>query len=79
MDAKELNEFADRMIAVGRAHGFILGMKRSIEILRKHGVPADHAARLQLFTEMMDCDQDGVTRYMQGALNANKPVVEEKQ
>ena len=74
MTAQELNEFADRMIATGRAHGFILGMKRSIEILRKHGVPADHPARAQLFQEMMDCDQDGVTRYTQGALNADKEV-----
>ena len=76
MDFKELNDHADRMIALGRSHGFILGMRRSIEILRKHGVPADHPARLQLFTEMLDCDQDGVTAYSLGALNANKPVKE---
>ena len=75
MDAKELNDFADRMIATGRGHGFILGMKRSIEILRKHGIEADHPARAQVFQEMMDCDQDGVTRYTQGALNADREMV----
>ncbi len=79
MDRNDWNAFADSMVALGRSHGFILGMRRSIEILRKHGVPADHPARLQLFTEMLDCDQDGVTAYSLGALNANKPVVEEKR
>ena len=79
MDAKELNEFADRMIEVGRAHGFILGMKRSIEILRKHGIPADHPVRGQLFSEMMDSNMEGVTAYSRGALNASKPVGEDKR
>ena len=75
MTSQELNDFADRMTAHGRAHGFILGMKRSIEILRKHGIEADHPARAQLFLEMMGCDADGVTRYTQGALNADRETV----
>lgn len=73
MTLQEMNAFADRIIEVGRAHGFILGMKRAIEIMRKHDLPADHPARAQLFTEMMDCDQDGVTAYCNGAFNADSP------
>jgi hypothetical protein len=71
MDQKELHSFANDMIALGRAHGFILGMKRANEILRAHGIDPVHPARAQLFDEMMTSNQAGVTAYAAGALNAS--------
>jgi hypothetical protein len=63
-------EHADYLISLGRAHGFVLGMKRANEILRAHGIDVVHPARSQLFDELMDSDRASVTAYMHGAISA---------
>jgi len=73
MTDHNLNAFADSMVELGRANGFVLGMKRAIEIMRKHDIRADHPARTQVFDEMMDSTREGVTAYANGAFNASPP------
>ena len=65
-------QFANNMVALGREHGFILGMKRATEILRAHGIEVAHPARMQIFHEMQHCDRASVQAYADGALNANR-------
>lgn len=73
MTDHNLNAFADRMVDLGRANGYILGLKRAIEIMRKHDLGPTHPARSQMFDEMMDCDPRSVKAYNEGAVNAVPP------
>ena len=64
-------EHADYLVSLGRAHGYILGLKRANEILRAHGIDVVHPGRAQVFNEMQDATRPGVDAYAGGALNAN--------
>jgi len=73
MTDHNLNAFADRMVDLGRANGYILGLKRANEILRAHGIDVAHPARTQVYNEMLDCDQASVKAYSEGAVSAVPP------
>jgi len=45
--------FANDMVRLGRDLGYVEGLKRAIEIMRKHGLPVDHPARIEVYEELM--------------------------
>jgi len=70
MNTQELNDFADRMIVLGQYHGYIMGLKRANELLRKHGVEVSDPARRDISAELYECTVEGVQAYRQGAVSA---------
>ena len=66
-------EFADNLVSLGREHGFVLGMKRANEILRKHGIDVLHPAREEILAEMQNCNRASVMAYKDGAVSAALP------
>ena len=45
--------FATDMVSLGRDLGYVEGLKRAVDILRKHGVDVAHPARVEIFQELM--------------------------
>ena len=46
--------FANDMVRMGRELGHVEGLKRAIDILRKHGVDVMHPARVEIYNALMD-------------------------
>lgn len=54
MDLKpDLKTFADDMVRMGRELGIVQGLKLASAIMREHGIPVDHPARVAVFSALM--------------------------
>jgi hypothetical protein len=53
MNEQQLKAFALDMIQAGRSLGHVQGLKLAIDILRKHDVPVDHPARIEIYHALM--------------------------
>lgn len=53
MTDAEIKTFANGMVTSGKTLGYVLGLKRAIDIMREHGISVEHPARIAVYDALM--------------------------